>query len=103
MNPTMWKSTQRFVSPSNLAITTLVGFLCLGYVTDWNMLRSRPSRSASAVTPRLPNQVSQGLPARLRYTRLESGRSRSIGVDARSEFADRRAVNHDAKNHSELD
>jgi hypothetical protein len=97
------RSARGLTSPSNLAITTLVGFLCVGYVTDWKMLRGRPSQSTLAVTPGLPKHAVESLQSRLRYAGSENGRPVLLKVDPRSEFADRRAGNNDAKNHSELD
>ncbi|SRR6266478_8857668 len=97
------KAIRRFASPSNVAMATLVGFLSVGYVTDWKMLRGRPSKSSSAITPGLPRQAA-GLPnSRLRYVRTENGRPIYVTVDPRSEVADRRTAGHDAKPGSELD
>ncbi len=103
MNLPEQRSARGFTSPSNLAITTLVGFLCIGYVTDWQMLRGRPSKSALVVTPGVPKHVTESRPSRLRYSGLENSGAVILHVDPRSEFADRRAVNYDAKRRSELD
>jgi hypothetical protein len=92
-----------FTSPSNLAITTLVAFLCVGYVSDWKMLRGRPSKSALAVTPGLPKHATDSLQSRLRYAGSENGGAVLLNVDPRSEYADRRASKHDAKIRSKLD
>jgi hypothetical protein len=97
------KAIRRFASPSNMAMATLVSFLSVGYVTDWKMLRGRPSKSSSTITPALPRQAA-GLPnSRLRYVRSENGRPVYVTVDPRSEVADSRAAAADAKYRSELD
>ena len=97
------KAIRRFASPSNMAMVTLAGFLSVGYVTDWKMLRGRPSKSSAAITPRLPRQAAGSADSRLRYIRSENGRPIYVTVDPRSEVADSRAAATDAKNRSELD
>jgi hypothetical protein len=86
-----------------MAMATLVGFLSIGYVSDWKMLRGQPSKSSSAITPGLPRQAA-GLPnSRMRYLRSENGRPVYVAIDPRSEVADRRAAGQDPKHGSELD
>jgi hypothetical protein len=97
------KSIRRFASPSNMAMATLVGFLSVGYVTDWKILRGRPSKSSSVITPGSNRQAAGAPNSRLRYVRSENGRPIYVTVDPRSEVADRRAATTDAKSGSELD
>ena len=97
------KALRAFASPSNVAMAVLVGFLSVGYVTDWKMLRGRPSKSAMAVTPRSPVRASGPFKSRLRTVRSESGATVYLHVAPRSEVADRRAASRDQKNPSELD
>jgi hypothetical protein len=95
------KVIRRFASPSNMAMATLVGFLSVGYVTDWKMLRGRPSKSSSVITPGSNRQAAGATNSRLRYS--QNGRPVYMTVDPRSEVADRRAATTDAKSRSELD
>jgi hypothetical protein len=97
------KAIRRFASPSNMAMATLVGFLSVGYVTDWKMLRGRPSKSSSVITPGSTRQSAGATNSRLRYVRSQNGRPIYVTVDPRSEVADRRAATTDAKSRSELD
>jgi len=97
------KAIRRFASPSNMAMATLVGFLSVGYVTDWKMLRGRPSKSSSVITPGLNRQAAGATNLRPRYVRSQNGRPVYVTVDPRSEVADRRAATTDAKSRSELD
>ena len=103
MNLPLQRTARGFASPSNLAITTLLGFLCVGYLTDWEILRGRPSRSAVIATPGMPKVATDSHPSRLRYADPRNSRPLSLNVERQSEFADRRAANHDVKNQSELD
>ena len=57
------------VSPSNLAIAALFGFLAVGYTSDWNVLFGRSPRST--VTTRF------GVPEHARGRALPSRRLRS--------------------------
>jgi len=97
------KAIRRFASPSNMAMATLVGFLSVGYVTDWKMLRGRPSKSSAIITPGVTRQAAGSANSRLRYLRSENGRPIYVTVDPRSEVADRRAAAADAKSRPELD
>jgi len=97
------KGFRGFTSPSNVAMATLVGFLSVGYVTDRKMLRGRPSQSAMAVTAGLSDHSSGSLSRRMRTVRSHKGRTIYLQATPRSEVADRRAANHDAKESPELD
>jgi hypothetical protein len=97
------KAIRRFASPSNMAMVTLAGFLSVGYVTDWKMLRGRPLKSSAVITPGSVRQAAGSSNSRLRYVRSENGRPIYVTVDPRSEVADRRAAAQDAKYRSELD
>jgi hypothetical protein len=97
------KALRGLASPSNVAMATLVAFLSVGYVTDWKMLRGQPSQSAMAVTPGLSEHSSSSLPPRLRTVRSHKGRTIYLQATPRSEVADRRAANHDAKESPEID
>ncbi len=90
-------------SPSNLAMAALIGFLAVGYFTDWKMLRGRPSLSASAVTPGLPEHLPGPSNVRIRAVRLERGGTIYLHVAPRSEIADRRAASHEGQNGPEVD
>src|SRR5262245_28498592 len=97
------KSIRDWVSPSNVAVVTLVGFLSVGYVTDWRMLRGGPSKSAAALSPGLPKHALDSAKSRLRYVPSEKGGMVYVPVDPRSEVADSRAASHDEKRLPELD
>jgi hypothetical protein len=97
------KAFRGFASPSNVAMATLVGFLSVGYVTDWKMLRGRPSESAMVVTPLLPEHASGSVPPRLRSARLKRGQTIYMQAAPRSEIADRRGASHDGKTSAEVD
>ncbi|MGE5191844.1 MAG: hypothetical protein ACM3U2_05035, partial [Deltaproteobacteria bacterium] len=63
-----------------MAMAVLAGFLSVGSITDWKMLRRRPSKSAMAVTPGFPEHATYSINARLRTGRSESGGAVSLQV-----------------------
>jgi hypothetical protein len=103
MNLLQQKAIRAFASPSNMAMTVLVGFLSVGYFTDWKMLRGRPSKSATAATPGIPEHAAGSLHTRLRTVRSERGGTVFLQVVPRSDVADRRAANHEGTSRPELD
>ncbi len=97
------KAFRGFASPSNVAMAALVGFLSVGYFTDWKMLRGRPSKSAMAVTPGMPEQFAGSSKQPLRTVRAEKGRTVRLQFSPRSEIADRRAASHEGRESAEVD
>ncbi len=97
------KALRAFASPSNVAMAVLVGFLSVGYFTDWKMLRGRPSKSAMAVRPSLPKHAAGSLSPGLRTVRSERGGAVFLQVAPRSEVADSRAAGQDGETRPELD
>ena len=81
------KAIRRFASPSNMAMATLVGFLSVGYVTDWKMLRGRPLKSSSAITPGSIHQAAGSPNSRLRYIRSENGRPVYVTVAGKRAYS----------------
>jgi hypothetical protein len=100
MNQTGQKSLETLASPSNLAMATLVGFV--GQSTDWKMLRGRPSKSTSSVTPFSPEHAAH---ATRTYSRLRSGAAPVyLKVDRPlEEVVDRRTAPLEGKTRQELD
>jgi len=95
------KSLEGLVSPSNLAMATLVGFLFVGQSTDWKMLRGRPSKSTTSVAPISAEHSLQSARA---VSRLRSGAAPVyLKVDRQSEYVDRRTTPHDGKSRPALD
>src|SRR5262245_44688969 len=96
-------SIRNWVSPSNVAMVTLVGFLSVGYMTDWKMLRDKPASSAAALAPGSPKRAVDSVKPGWRHARSETRKVTVVPVDPRSAVADRRAVRHDGKHQPELD
>jgi S1-C subfamily serine protease len=103
MHLLLQKAFRSFASPSNVAMAVLVGFLSVGYITDWKMLRGRTSKSAMAVTPDLPEHATCSINSRLGPVRSESGGAVSLQVAPRSQVADRRPASREGKSRPELD
>jgi hypothetical protein len=101
MNQVGQKSLEGLASPSNLAMATLVGFLFVGQSTDWKMLRGRPSKSTTSVTPASSEHSLESARA---FARLRSGAAPVyLKVDRQAEFVDRRTAPHDGKSRPALD
>ena len=86
------KTWRNLASPSSLAMAGLLGFLCVGQMTDWKMISRRSSKSKSSVrfgaVDRFPTKL-------------------SIAPDATgdplSEVADRRSGHEAQQNQREID
>ena len=83
---------RNLASPSSLAMAGLLGFLCVGQMTDWKMISRRSSKSKSSVrfgaVDRFPKKLSIA-PA-------------AMG-DPLSEVADRRNGHEPQQNQREID
>lgn len=96
-NLTGCRSWSAAVSPSNLALATLVGFLFVGQATDWKILFGRKSTANSSMkfgtldSARKRTQMAS-------QVRSGSARGSSIMTDPKSEVADRRPAANEVRN-----
>jgi hypothetical protein len=74
------KTWNAALSPSNLAMAVLVGFLCVGQATDWKIL-GRKAKANSTVKLGAPDSTGKSSGAvayRARHVRAVSGRAAAI-------------------------
>ena len=92
------KSWKELVSPSNLAMAALVGFLFAGQVTDWKILgRKKANTHVKFGTPESSRAWAQhSRHANAGFLR-DSTVQRLTKADPKSEVADRRPANHEAQ------
>ena len=104
------KTWHAAVSPSNLAIAVLVGFLCVGQATDWKIL-GRKAKANSTVklgAPDMTGKSSSAVAYQAHRMRAGSGRTAALsdvtkGTDAMradpnsEEVADRRPATREVQ------
>jgi len=86
------KTWRNLASPSSLAMAGLLGFLCVGQVTDWKMISRRSSKSKSSVR----FGAADRFPAKL-------STAPNPQRDPLSEVADRRNGHEPQQNQREID
>lgn len=101
------KTWSAALSPSNLAMAVLVGFLCVGQATDWKML-GRKAKANSTVklgAPDMTAKTSSAVAYRARHLRAGSTRTAATRGPAATrtdpnaeEVADRRPAARDDQN-----
>jgi hypothetical protein len=101
------KSWIAAVSPSNLAMAALVGFLCLGQATEWKILGRNKAKANSSVKLGAP-ELSRNGAQHLRHVRAnslrEATREAAKSDSTSEEVADRRpATREGQKNQGQLD
>jgi len=99
MNSPYWNSFSMWVSPSNVAIALLVGFLFFGRTSDWKMLRARPATSSVAFA----NFRGPGLRTLAQQERAAAGASCESRTTTDSVVADNRPATRDSKRRQEID
>ena len=105
------KAWSAAVSPSNLAMAALVGFLFVGQATDWKILFGRKAKANSSVKFGSPELSRSGVhPSR--HVRAGTVRDAALHApnlhapnkgDPNSEVADRRAAPREEKSPGDLD
>ena len=93
MNRLDQKGWRSVASPSGLAMAGLLGFLCVGEMTDWKIISRRSSKSKSSVRFGVVDRV----PAKVSVEPDPAQRDRL------SEVADRRNGHEPQQNQREID
>ena len=86
------KTWRNLASPSGLVMAGLIGFLCVGQITDWKIISGRSSKSKSSV----PFGAVDRFPAKL-------SAAPDTQHDPLSEVADRRNGHEPRQNQREID
>ena len=96
-NPKAW---QGLSSPSSITMAALIGFLCLGELTDWRIISSRSAKARA--TGRF-GAIGHTSGAALASPGREPLKVRNASSDPLSEVADRRNGHEAQQNQREID